>query len=284
KLWDAGKRNEAVEVFKITAREFPRSSVALERLGDAYLASGNDVLARQQYQKSLEVNRRSYPWERQSYDDMKRLAAGTRLLARSLEKDIADKGIDAAVKAFDQAKQGPPASYYIDEAQINQLGYQLLRRGKSRKAIAVFELNVREFPASFNTYDSLGEAYMTAGDKELAIKNYRKSIELNPKNTNGAEMLKRLEAAVSNASPANYKDYTGRYDSPLGVIEVTTDGNKLFAQPGGASKEELAPETEGVFKVAAGGARITFVKDERGQVTQAVIRMGDQEIKAKKIK
>src|SRR5262249_40140465 len=117
KLWDAGKHAEAVEVFKITAREFPKSNGAYERLGDAYADTGQDGLARQQYEKALAFNRRSYPWERQSYDDVKRLAAGTRLLARNLESDIADKGIDAAVKAFDQAKHGPPSSFYIDESQ-----------------------------------------------------------------------------------------------------------------------------------------------------------------------
>jgi len=284
KLWDAGKHAEAVGVFKIMASEFPKSNGAYERLGDAYAATGQDGLARQQYEKALAFNRRSYPWERQSYDNLKRLAAGTRLLARNLERDIPDKGIDAAIKAFDQAKQGPPSSFYIDESQINQLGYQLLRRGKTKEAIAVFELNVREFPGSFNTYDSLGEAYMTAGNKELAIKSYKKSIELNPQNTNGADMLKRLEAPPAQADSKTYGAYTGSYDSPMGVIEISTDGAKLFAQPAGASKEELTPETDGVFKVAAVGARVTFIKDESGQVTQAVIRLGDQEIKAKKVK
>lgn len=43
-----------------------------------------------------------------------------------------------------------------------------------------------------NVYDSLGEAYMANGEKELAIQNYKKSLELNPKNTRGAEMLKKL--------------------------------------------------------------------------------------------
>ena len=47
---------------------------------------------------------------------------------------------------------------------------------------------------SWNTYDSLGEAYMTNGDKELAIANYKKSLELNPANSNGAAMLKKLQA------------------------------------------------------------------------------------------
>ena len=47
----------------------------------------------------------------------------------------------------------------------------------------------------FNTYDSLGETYMENGDKNLAIQNYKKSLELNPKNTGAVEKLKKLEAA-----------------------------------------------------------------------------------------
>jgi cytochrome c-type biogenesis protein CcmH/NrfG len=39
----------------------------------------------------------------------------------------------------------------------------------------------------------LGEAYAAHGDKALAIKNYEKSIELNPNNTNGIGILKRLK-------------------------------------------------------------------------------------------
>ena len=48
------------------------------------------------------------------------------------------------------------------------------------------------FPQSSNVYDSLGEAYMLNGGKELAIKNYEKSLELDPKNTNAVDMLKKL--------------------------------------------------------------------------------------------
>jgi D-alanyl-D-alanine-carboxypeptidase/D-alanyl-D-alanine-endopeptidase len=55
-------------------------------------------------------------------------------------------------------------------------------------------LNVEAYPASYNTYDSLGEAYMANGDKELAIRSYKKSLELYPKNTNAVEMLKKLAA------------------------------------------------------------------------------------------
>jgi cytochrome c-type biogenesis protein CcmH/NrfG len=53
---------------------------------------------------------------------------------------------------------------------------------------------VEQYPASWNAYDSLGEAYMAAGDRQRAIENYRKSLQLNPQNTGAIEMLRRLGA------------------------------------------------------------------------------------------
>jgi cytochrome c-type biogenesis protein CcmH/NrfG len=65
---------------------------------------------------------------------------------------------------------------------------------KVREAIEIFKLNVETYPASANVYDSLGEAYMLNGNKELAVKNYQRSVELSPQNTNAAEILKKLRA------------------------------------------------------------------------------------------
>ncbi len=52
---------------------------------------------------------------------------------------------------------------------------------------------LNHIPNSFNVYDSLGEAYMAKGDKENAIKNYKKSLELNPDNENAKDMLQQLQ-------------------------------------------------------------------------------------------
>ena len=60
-------------------------------------------------------------------------------------------------------------------------------------AIKLFEMNVAEYPDSWNVYDSLGEAYLAAGNKKKAKENYEKSVELNPDNTNGRNVLKELE-------------------------------------------------------------------------------------------
>jgi D-alanyl-D-alanine-carboxypeptidase/D-alanyl-D-alanine-endopeptidase len=61
------------------------------------------------------------------------------------------------------------------------------------QAINTFKLNVERYPQSSNSYDSLADSYMRAGNREQAIKNYEKSLSLNPRNTNAVEQLKKLK-------------------------------------------------------------------------------------------
>ena len=191
-LWGEGRKSEALEVFRLGAIQFPKSFWPQQRLGDALNESGKTEEAQACYSRAMELNRRSYPWEVTSYMDAKRSLSGVKILDRQLAQDIETKGLEAALQAFEQAKLQGPGTFYIDESRIDQLGYRLLRSGKRREAIEVFKLNVREFPSSFNAYDSLGEAYMQAGQKESAIRNYRKSVELNPENKNSAAILRVL--------------------------------------------------------------------------------------------
>jgi CubicO group peptidase (beta-lactamase class C family) len=98
-----------------------------------------------------------------------------------------------AIAGYRRIKSESPDNVSVEEGRINNLGYVLMRQNKLADAIAIFKLNVELYPKAWNTYDSLGEAYMTNGEKELAITNYKKSLELNPGNGNGAAMLKKLE-------------------------------------------------------------------------------------------
>ena len=66
-------------------------------------------------------------------------------------------------------------------------------RLRNSDAIAIFKLNVEEYAKSATIYDSLAEAYGKDNQKQLAIENYRKSLELDPKNQNAADKLKELE-------------------------------------------------------------------------------------------
>lgn len=100
--------------------------------------------------------------------------------------------IEEAVAAYRAIKSKQPDNASISENRLNTVGYTLLRQKKFAESIALLKLNVEFYPESWNAYDSLGEAYMESGDKAQAITNYKKSIELNPANQNGREMLKKL--------------------------------------------------------------------------------------------
>ena len=66
------------------------------------------------------------------------------------------------------------------ENELNQYGYQLLNAGNVDKAIEVLILNTQRHPKSANTWDSLGEAYVTKGDKKNAILNFKKALSMDP--------------------------------------------------------------------------------------------------------
>lgn len=78
------------------------------------------------------------------------------------------------------------------ESELNAWGYRLLGAGKKTQAIAVLDLATRLYPASFNSYDSLAEAYEAAGELDLAVQNYSRSLELDAKNGHAIERLHAL--------------------------------------------------------------------------------------------
>ncbi len=105
-------------------------------------------------------------------------------------------GAAAAVALYRQLRRDEPDGYDVSIRQLNAMGYQVMRMGDVPGAIALFQLNVEAYPAEWNVYDSLGEAYLKAGDRENAIKNYRMSLQLNPGNDNGRQVLKSLGASI----------------------------------------------------------------------------------------
>jgi len=76
---------------------------------------------------------------------------------------------------------------------MNNVGYALIRLKKLDDALAVFKQNTDDFPVSWNAWDSYAEGFMDKGEKELAIKYYQKSLQLNPDSENGKKMLAKLQ-------------------------------------------------------------------------------------------
>lgn len=100
--------------------------------------------------------------------------------------------IDEALTAYEKANTEFPGWKVFGEDVLNNKAYEFMRKEEYGVALKLFQLNAKTYPASFNVWDSLGEAYMQNGNKLAAIDCYKKSIELNPENDNAKQMLGQL--------------------------------------------------------------------------------------------
>jgi len=109
-----------------------------------------------------------------------------------IRKLIPEYGAAEAIRKV-KAKAAKHREIYFDEGTLNNLGYLMLNKKKFSDALAVFQLNTEKYPKSANVWDSLGEAWAKKGDAPKAIKCYKKSLQLNPKNENARKMLEKLK-------------------------------------------------------------------------------------------
>ena len=202
-----------------------------------------------------------------------------------LSKTINDKGIEAGLAQYRELKLKESATYDFREQELNQLGYILMRAGKPKEAIEIFKLNVEAYPQAANPYDSLGEAYLSLNQRDLAIINYKKSVELNPANANAIEALKRLERPTVTVDAKAFDVYVGEYElAPGFVLRVFRDGEKLMTQATGQPAVEIIAESETVFSPRGVNAKLTFVKDGEGKVSGVRLDQGGRQMDGKKIK
>lgn len=113
-------------------------------------------------------------------------------ICEPLTETLANGTVEEAVEQYRKLKSSNPNNYHFGETELNMLGYQLMNRQQLNDALEIFKLNLEQFPGSSNVYDSYGEALLATGDTTLSVANYRKSLKLNPDNTNAIEVLKRL--------------------------------------------------------------------------------------------
>jgi CubicO group peptidase (beta-lactamase class C family) len=122
------------------------------------------------------------------------VASNTRNLGDDLNIIHALRNTQVALAYYQRAKSSGFSGVRQDVNTLNNFGYTLLGEKKFGDAIRIFQINVAEYPNDGNTYDSLGEAYMDAGERDLAIQNYEKSLQIDPKNDNAVAKLKQLRA------------------------------------------------------------------------------------------
>lgn len=207
---------------------------------------------------------------------------------KSLADELQSVDADGAaiVARYRELRRQKPDEYDFREPELNTLGYSLLRTGRTADAIAVFRLNVEMFPQSANAYDSLGESYAVAGNKDLALANYRKSLELNPGNTNAQEFIQRLEKPAVTADDMKYPldAFVGRYQlAPSFILSFFVEDGKLMTQATGQNKLPLTAESATEFAVVGVRARVAFHMGPDRKATAVTLFQSGQEQRAERI-
>lgn len=105
---------------------------------------------------------------------------------------LTEKGFEHAIDAAGELSKD--SSFVLGDNEVNAWAYSLSRKGRKREALEIFKLNTSLHPDSWNDYDSEAEGYADLGDVDNAIKFYKRSLELNPNNTNAVDQLKKLGA------------------------------------------------------------------------------------------
>ncbi|EAR01462.1 serine hydrolase [Maribacter sp. HTCC2170] len=212
-------------------------------------------------------------------------------IATRLKSIIDTEGIDNIESQYIDLKKNEANEYNFSEDQLNQLGYHYLGKDKVDFAVAIFKTNINAFPKSSNVYDSYGEALLKRGEKEKAIENYLKSVELNPANEGGIKVLKDLGVNTEGLfkeviiEEKVLQSYVGSYElAPEFVIAVSRDGSQLKAQATGQGEFEIYPRSENVFYLKVVEAQVTFNTNEDGEVVSMTLLQGGQETIGLKLK
>jgi CubicO group peptidase (beta-lactamase class C family) len=206
-------------------------------------------------------------------------------IAETLYKMAMEKDVASAVAEYRKLKAANAPTFDFSENELNTLGYQLLGLKRTKDALEIFKLNVEMFPKSANPYDSLAETYLVDGQKDLALANYKKAVELDPKNANAVLIVRRLEGQETKFDGSRFDAYVGEYEvTPRLTLTISKEGDKMFAQMTGQAKLALEPVSETQFTMPEVKANISFEKDSAGTVVGLLLQQGMRTANAKKIK
>ena len=109
---------------------------------------------------------------------------------------ISSGDFNKGLSAYMEIQRADKDDEAISENRLNRKGYNLLSEDNIELAKAIFKVNTIMYPSSANVYDSYAEACMMNKEYELAIKNYQKSLELDPQNQNAKDMIVKMKGEM----------------------------------------------------------------------------------------
>jgi tetratricopeptide (TPR) repeat protein len=206
-------------------------------------------------------------------------------IAEVVNEAVEKDGVAKAIAQYRALKASQPKAYdFAEQNALNMVGYGLLQLGRTADAIEIFKLNVEMFPEHGNPPDSLGEAYLAAGEKALALASYKRALALDPRNEGAKAIIARLEKPAA-ALKYPLEAFTGSYAlAPNFTLKVFLEQGALKAQGTGQPAMALVADGASEFAVTGVPARLVFQVDEASRKASAlVLHQGGREMPAKRL-
>ena len=91
---------------------------------------------------------------------------------------------------LEETRQHDPKAILFSEATVNFVGYEHIQFGDAKGAVEIMKLNLTAYPNSPNVYDSLSDAYLSNGQKDLARQFAKKALEFLSSDTTDNEQIR----------------------------------------------------------------------------------------------
>jgi putative intracellular protease/amidase len=168
------------------AGEYANLSAELQGTGDFHRASF-----------VVENGLKIYPTSGVLFDQLtvvnKKLGKPSPLSSNEITSMVKEGKTDEMLTRVAQDRKAFPNWPSFNEDNMNLAAYYLLNKKEYDNAVKVFQLITHEYPNSWNAFDSLGEAYLAAGNTADAKLNYQKSLDLYPNNDNAKKVLAQIQ-------------------------------------------------------------------------------------------
>jgi dienelactone hydrolase len=123
-------------------------------------------------------------------------APATAVLRKSVDANIlqlidSPGGAAKAQQKLEDARKRDPQANIFSEGLVNVLGYEHMQDGDTKGALEIMKLNASAYPNSPNVYDSLSDAYLADGQRDLARENAKKALQMLASDTTDDEQRRK---------------------------------------------------------------------------------------------
>ena len=122
-----------------------------------------------------------------------RRAKGAPVSYEALRTEVGKQGFDHVATIY-AAMQREKPDFKPGERFLQDWSTRLVDEAHLPEAIDILKLTCQLYPESSDDVESLGEAYMKSGHRQLAIDAFKKALELDPENSDAQEKVKELQS------------------------------------------------------------------------------------------